>query len=217
MSSISKDFIVKHGLVVSTTATVQSMAISTSPTTGALVVTGGLGIGGTANFGATVCIQGVTNIQSTAVSTSSTTGALVVSGGMGVSGCVFISGQINLSGIVFNQLPYSYNNVSLCSCGIGSLYNAVSTGSIVFGDGTVQATRGPISWSNQSLAAAALQVYGCASPCTIVGLTIHAAQGGIMVLGDTYFDDGSLFGNPPQLWLMADQGFGNVSRLAIPI
>jgi hypothetical protein len=138
---------------------------------------------------------------------------------MGVSGCVYISGQLNISGIVFNQVPYSYNNVMLCSgmCGCSTVYSSITTGSIVFGDGTVQSTRSSISWSNQSLAAAALQVYGCASPCTVVSLTVHATQGGIMQLGDTYFDDGSLFGNPPQLWIMADQGFGNVSRLAIPI
>jgi hypothetical protein len=45
MSAISKDFLVKHGLVVSTTATVLSDSNAYSTATGALQVTGGAGIG----------------------------------------------------------------------------------------------------------------------------------------------------------------------------
>lgn len=42
----NNDFIVKNGLTVKTTATIQSTLASTSTTTGALVVSGGAGIGG---------------------------------------------------------------------------------------------------------------------------------------------------------------------------
>ena len=54
--------------------------VSTSTSTGALVVTGGVGIGGALNIG------GLTTINIGVDSTSTTTGALVVTGGIGVSG-----------------------------------------------------------------------------------------------------------------------------------
>ena len=54
--------------------------VSTSTSTGALVVTGGVGIGGALNVG------GLTTINIGVDSTSTTTGALVVTGGIGVSG-----------------------------------------------------------------------------------------------------------------------------------
>lgn len=44
ISAVSKDFIVKHGIVVSTTATVLGTETSVSTSTGALVVSGGAGI-----------------------------------------------------------------------------------------------------------------------------------------------------------------------------
>ena len=49
ITSVSKDFIVKHGLVVNTTATIQGTTDSVSTTTGALIVKGGAGIGKTLN------------------------------------------------------------------------------------------------------------------------------------------------------------------------
>jgi hypothetical protein len=51
MSVISKDFLVKNGLVVSTTATIQSTKQSFSTSTGALTVAGGVGIGGDLHVG----------------------------------------------------------------------------------------------------------------------------------------------------------------------
>ena len=66
---------------------------STSATTGALVVTGGVGISGTLNTG------GITKILSSTASTSATTGALVVTGGVGISGALYTSGINTLSGI----------------------------------------------------------------------------------------------------------------------
>ena len=46
ITSVSKDFIVKHGLVVTTTATILSDQEASSTVTGALIVGGGAGIGG---------------------------------------------------------------------------------------------------------------------------------------------------------------------------
>jgi hypothetical protein len=49
ITSVSKDFIVKHGLVVNTTATILGNTESVSTSTGALIVSGGVGIAKTLN------------------------------------------------------------------------------------------------------------------------------------------------------------------------
>ena len=49
ITSVNKDFIVKHGLVVNTTATILGNAESVSTSTGALIVSGGVGVGKTLN------------------------------------------------------------------------------------------------------------------------------------------------------------------------
>ena len=54
ISSVSKDFVVKHGLVVTTTATFLSTATTDSPYTGALTVAGGVGIGGDLQVAGTI-------------------------------------------------------------------------------------------------------------------------------------------------------------------
>ena len=61
---------------------------STTPTTGALVVTGGVGISGALN------IAGQANIIAVSASTNSTTGALVVAGGVGIGGAISIGGAL---------------------------------------------------------------------------------------------------------------------------
>lgn len=94
---------------------------STSPTTGALVVSGGAGITDDVNIG------GITN------STNPTSGALVVAGGVGVGGSVNIQNQLNvlgngkveLSPIGFNVYlqPTSAGKVIINSSGVGSIDN----------------------------------------------------------------------------------------------
>jgi hypothetical protein len=78
ISSVSKDFIVKHGLVVNTTATFLSTATTDSPYTGALTVAGGVGIaddlqvGGTiyGNLAGTATIARSVIVQSTATTST---------------------------------------------------------------------------------------------------------------------------------------------------
>ena len=55
----NEDFIVKHGLVVGTTATILSTVTSVSSTTGALVVAGGIGVSGNIQVGGTLHVQSV--------------------------------------------------------------------------------------------------------------------------------------------------------------
>lgn len=83
----TKDFIVKNGLVVLATGSSQS----TSTNTGALVVQGGVGIGGI------LYTNGEIN-ASTSNSTSTTTGALVVAGGAGIGKDVWIGGNLYVGG-----------------------------------------------------------------------------------------------------------------------
>ena len=64
---------------------VNSTETSTSTTTGALVVNGGVGIGGNLNVGNT------TTIYSRAVASSTNTGALIVYGGVGIGGALYVS------------------------------------------------------------------------------------------------------------------------------
>jgi len=59
---------------------------SNSPTTGALIVAGGVGIGGNVYTG------GNLRIQSTTPSSSPTTGALIVAGGVGIAGDAHVQG-----------------------------------------------------------------------------------------------------------------------------
>lgn len=99
ITSISKDFIVKHGLVVNTTATILGTINSVSTTTGALKVAGGVGIA------KDVYIGGKVNIQDTTSATNTTTGALQVVGGVGIQGDLYAR-NIYMNGILVGGYPY---------------------------------------------------------------------------------------------------------------
>jgi hypothetical protein len=76
ISSVSKDFIVKHGLVVNTTATFLSTATTDSPYTGALTVAGGVGVAGDLQVGGTIYgnLEGTaTTVRSVIVQSTATT------------------------------------------------------------------------------------------------------------------------------------------------
>lgn len=90
------DFIVKNGAVVLNGLT----ATSTSTTTGALVVHGGIATSDRSTFG------GPLYITNTATSTSSLTGALVVTGGVGIQGDLIVQG-VNLLQSDFHQFYVS--------------------------------------------------------------------------------------------------------------
>jgi hypothetical protein len=67
---------------------------STSTTTGALTVAGGVGIAGAANIG------GITTITNATASTSSTSGALKVAGGAGIAGALNVGGNTVFTGTI---------------------------------------------------------------------------------------------------------------------
>ena len=66
--------------------------VATSTSSGALQVSGGLGVTGATYVG------GVLNATATTAASSTTTGALVVAGGLGVAGATYIGGSMTVSG-----------------------------------------------------------------------------------------------------------------------
>ena len=82
---------------------------ATTKTSGALVVTGGVGVGGRVDAGAlysegacqfdtTLSVAGITNITDATASTDKDTGCLVLGGGLGVESDVFIGNSLNATG-----------------------------------------------------------------------------------------------------------------------
>lgn len=71
---------------------------STSPTTGAVTVAGGVGVALDVQVGGKITATGEVIVNSTEASTSPTTGALVVVGGVGVSGALNVGGSVDVSG-----------------------------------------------------------------------------------------------------------------------
>jgi hypothetical protein len=79
---------------------------STSPTTGAVVVVGGVGVSGNVQVGGNIVVVGSAYVSSTTDTTTPTTGAAVVSGGVGVGksvqvgGSVSVGGSVNVAGVI---------------------------------------------------------------------------------------------------------------------
>ena len=73
-------------------------SISNNASIGALVVTGGIGIGGASNFGDVVTLSKSSGtslaVSSNQASSSKTTGAVTVVGGVGISGALNVGGDI---------------------------------------------------------------------------------------------------------------------------
>ena len=106
IQSVSKDFVVKHGIVVSTTATFNSRVEikSVDPTLananqGALTVAGGVGIAKDLYVGTTATFHSAAVINGTTTATSTATGALVVAGGVGIGDELHVKGKIYSGGI----------------------------------------------------------------------------------------------------------------------
>jgi hypothetical protein len=83
--------------------------VSTSTTTGALVVNGGAGISGILNVGGNIVAASGTS------STSTTTGALVVNGGVGISGNLSLGSQVTTT-LVLNNANFA-NQIQFWNAG----------------------------------------------------------------------------------------------------
>jgi hypothetical protein len=225
MAIISKDFLVKNGLVVSTTATVQSETDSLSTTTGALIVSGGAGIGGNLHVGGEIVAHKLTveyttvtqtqvtspdifTITNTTVSISTDSGALTVAGGVGIGGDLYVGGGTNLSGITLG--PSVQFPIKLAEDQLSTTYDPITTSTVLFADGTIQGSRPPIAWTNSLFISVAN--YYSIDPGIVFSPTV---LGGFVQVGDTYFDDGSFGGDGNHIYIMVDQGNGVVQFLDI--
>ena len=191
MVAISKDFLVKHGLVVSTTAT----------------------------------------FLSTANAFSTTTGALQVAGGVGIQKNLYVGGDINIAGVTVGSSAAF--PISLSSDGATTYYTGTASGGIIYTDGSIQTTRAPIAWTNElfiseathylniptsSYAVAFQTAYGYQGDPNnsddvlgMAGLLFPpTVLGGLVAVGDTYFDDGAFGSIPNHIYIMVDQSNGLV-------
>jgi hypothetical protein len=102
---------------------------SSSYTTGALVITGGVGIGGALNVNGVITTANNINIFATTVSTSSTTGALTVNGGMGIGGNIFTGGNLTITGTLSGVTTLSASGQTTLTAGTAS--TSTITGTLV--------------------------------------------------------------------------------------
>jgi len=109
------------------TITFSSSTASTTTTSGALIVTGGVGIGGSINVG------GVSKFTSSATSTNTSTGAIVITGGLGVGGSINAGTAVSAplfsspSAIVLRPGTDTISGIQFCKTGTGSTIMVIDT------------------------------------------------------------------------------------------
>lgn len=116
----NNEYVYGQGLFLST-------ATSTDPTSGALIVTGGVGIVGDENLNGNLNVGGITALNNLTSATSIYSGALQVAGGVGIQGSLYVPH-------IFNQAGDPYITQSdLATFGVTKLFagtdTAVSTSS----------------------------------------------------------------------------------------
>lgn len=78
----------------------QATTSSTSSVTGAVVITGGLGVGGKINSANNINSSGVLTVTNNTDSSSTGTGGIVISGGLGVARSAYIGAGLNVTGSI---------------------------------------------------------------------------------------------------------------------
>ena len=142
--------------------TINAATASTTTSTGALVVTGGEGLGGALNVG------GVTTLSSGTASSSTTTGTLVVTGGEGVSGALNVGGITTLS-----------NTTASTTTSTGAL--VVSGGEGISGSVNIGGTLGVGTPATSSAVYTAGQIVSAATVIAS-GATVNFNTGNVQIL-----------------------------------
>lgn len=182
--TLTTDIIISGTAVFNGDVKINSTTQSTSPTTGALVVVGGVGIGKNLNVQQNLGVTGFVNVyNSTQTPFNGTTGALGVSGGatiaknlyvggtgyingnLGVTGNANINGTINNAYLKFNNGIYSINNVNTVSTGSNNtiygfntfLNNSTGSNNTVIGNSALQQNTTGNNTAIGSLAGQSLQ------------------------------------------------------------
>ena len=123
MATGAQPSITSLGILTGMTSTgpvaINSNAVSSSITTGALTIEGGVGIGGALNAGS-VSVSSLTSsgsviFTSTVASTSSVTGALRVTGGIGTTGNIYASGRLAVNQVTTTGSAIVNGNALLVS------------------------------------------------------------------------------------------------------
>ena len=145
-SSVS-GFAISNGVGTGSSIILNSSAVTTNTTTGALIVSGGVGIGGTlftdASKTSSISGFGFSNgvgtgnsiiLNSSAVTTNTTSGALIVTGGVGIGGTLFTdaSKTSSISGFGFSNAVGTGNSIILNSSAVTTSTN---TGALIVAGG----------------------------------------------------------------------------------
>jgi hypothetical protein len=165
--------------------TIPASISSTNTSTGALVVVGGVGIGGALNVGTTITASGNIVAASGTSSASTTTGALVVTGGVGVSGSIYAGslqntpiGSTTASTAVFTTV----STAGLQAQAIGNVtpgtgaFTTLTTSGTAIHNGNIVAASGTASTSTTTGALVAVGGAGI-SGNVIAGGQVQAANG----------------------------------------
>lgn len=110
----------------------QATTSSTSSTTGAVVITGGLGVGGKINSANDINSTGILTVTNSTDSSSTGTGGIVTSGGLGVARNAYIGAALNVTGAI--------SGAGLTASGASAFTNA--TASTGYSSGAVLVTGG---------------------------------------------------------------------------
>jgi hypothetical protein len=155
---------------------------STSKTTGALTVVGGVGITENANIGGTLGVTGISTLGSTTratisaagvvaitnatTSTSKTTGALTVVGGVGITENANIGGTLDVTGVT------TLGTATVSASGVVAINNATTSTSINTGALTVI---GGVGITENANIGGTLDVTGISTLGSTTGATVSAA------------------------------------------
>ena len=185
----SEDILVSRGSsgpVFQNTLTLGGSTPSNSTSTGALKVTGGVGIGQNLNVGGTINAAGVASFTNTTESSSSSTGGVVVTGGLGVGKNLNVGGDFTLVGqLVSSKLVLSGTTIDTQQTTL-NLANTTAT-TINFGGAATAITLGSLSGTTNVRNQVTITTSTAATNATSGALVV---TGGVGISGALYVTGG---------------------------